>query len=91
MVFVSNMYMHMCSVRAEQESNALFVHVRDKNHSIDWENCNKVITSKFFVERNILESSLIKHTCKDNLNLTEGPFKLDNYITGKISKNVLPL
>ncbi len=79
------------SVRAGQESNALFVHVRDTNHCIDRENCKKVIRSKSFVERNVLESSLIKHTCKDNLNLSEGLFNLDNYITGKISKNVLPL
>ncbi len=82
---------HKYSVRAGQESNALFVNVRDTNHCIDWENCKKVIISKSFVERNILESSLIKHTCKDNLNLSKGLFKLDNYVTGKISKNVLPL
>ncbi len=82
---------HKYSVRTRQESNALFVHVRDTNNSIDWENCKKVITSKFLVERNILESSLIKHTCEDNLNLSEGLYKLDNYIAGKISKNVLPL
>ncbi len=63
---------HKYSVRAGQESNALFVHVRDSSHCIDWENCKKVITSKSFVERNILESSLIKHTIltlvKDFLN-----------------------
>ncbi len=82
---------HKYSVRTGQESNALFVHVRDSSYCIDWENCKKVIISKSFVERNILESILIKHTCQDNLNISEWLFKVDNYITGKISENVLPL
>ncbi len=79
------------SVRTRQESNALFMHVRDTNHSTDGENCKKVKTSKSLVERNVIKSSLIKHTYEDNLNLSDGLFKLDNYITDKISKNVLPL
>ncbi len=34
---------HKYSVRGGQESNALFVQVRDTNHCIDWENCKKVM------------------------------------------------
>ncbi len=82
---------HKYSGRTGQQSNALFIHVRATNHSIDWENCKKVKTSKSSVERNIIESSLIKHTCENNLYLSEGFIKLDIYITGKISKNVISL
>ncbi len=82
---------HKYLFRTGQESSALFIHVRDTNHSIDWKNCKKVKTSKSLVERNIIESSLIKHTYEENLNLSEGLFKLDKYITGTISKKVLPL
>ncbi len=45
---------HKYSVRTGQESNALFIHVRDTNYCIDWENCKKVRTSKSLVERNII-------------------------------------
>ncbi len=81
-------------VRTGQQSHALFIHVRDTNYSTDWENCKKLKTSKSSVERNIIEwniieSSLINHTYEDSLNLSEGLFKLDNYITGKISKKVM--
>ncbi len=79
---------HKYSVRTGQQSNELFMHVRDINYSIDWENSRKVKTNKSSLERNIKESNLIKHTYEDNLNLSEGLFKVDNHITGKISKNV---
>ncbi len=80
---------HKCSVRTGQQYDALFIHVIDTNHSNDLDNCKKVNTSKSSEERNIMQSSLIKHTHEDNINLSEGLFKLDNYITSKISKNVL--
>ncbi len=81
---------HKYSVRAGQQS-VLFIHVRDTNHSTDWENCKRVKTSKSSVERIIIESRLMKHTQGDNFNLSEGLFKLDMYIVGIISKNVLSL
>ena len=80
---------HRYSVRTGQGSNALFIHVRDSNHTIDWENCKVLRTSKSFAERNIIESCIIKHTSKENLNLSDGLYKLDKYIVEKISTNVL--
>ncbi len=47
--------LHKYSVRTGQQSHALFMHVRDTNYSIDWENCKRVKTNKPSVERNIIE------------------------------------
>lgn len=78
---------HMYSIRAGQDSNALFVHVRDNNHVINWNNSKEIKTSKSLVDRNIIESSLIKQTFNENLNISEGLYKLDKYITHKISSH----
>ena len=76
---------HKYSVRTGQESNALFVHMRDKNHPIDWEKASKIANSKLTVDRNIIESSLIKQNSNKVLNLSPGLYKLDPIITKKIA------
>ncbi len=75
-------------LRTGQQSNALFINIRDTKQNVVWENCKKV-TSKSSVDRNLLLPNLIKHTSEENFNFSEGLLKLDNYIVGKISKNVL--
>lgn len=77
---------HMYSIRTGQESNALFIHVRDSNHSIDWTNSRKIVTNKSYIDRNIIESSLIKHTMCNNINISPGLFKLDPIILNMIIK-----
>ena len=78
---------HKYSVRTGQTSNALFVHMRDLNHPIDWSNASAMIQCNSFINRNIIESSLIKNS--DNINLSSGMFKLDSFITERISRQVL--
>ena len=75
---------HKYSVRSGQMSNALFVHMRDTNHSIDWKGSTVVVKSKSCLDRNIIESSLIKHSFDDNLNLSHGLYRLDNFIVKSI-------
>ena len=65
-------------------SNGIFVHVRDSGHVIDWSNTKKIVNSNSVVERNIIESSLIKHSFEDNMNLSLGLYKLDDFIIKKI-------
>ncbi|TOF85493.1 hypothetical protein CGJ15_25905, partial [Vibrio parahaemolyticus] len=37
---------HKYSIRTGQDSNALFIHVRDFNHPIDFQKAEKVVSSK---------------------------------------------
>ena len=76
---------HKYSVRTGQSSNALFVHLRDSNHPIDWNAAKPLIFCKDLVKRNILESCIIKYSFDDNLNLSPGLFKLDAFIIKKVS------
>ena len=75
---------HKYSVRTGQESNALFVHLRDKNHCIDWSNATSIFPCNKLLDRNILESSFIKQTEFVNINLNSGLYKLDRFISNKI-------
>ena len=79
---------HKYSVRTGQTSNALFVHLRDYNHPIDWDNAAPIISCDSFVNRNIIESSIIKKSDDFNLNLSSGMYKLDKFIIEKICNQV---
>ena len=74
---------HKYSVRTGQESNALFVHMRDEDHCIDWDNASPILCCKSVLSRNIVESSIIKNTESVNMNLSCGMYKLDKFITEK--------
>lgn len=80
---------HKYSVRTGQVSNALFVHMRDNNHPIDWANASSIMSCNSIVNRNIIESSVIKHSENDNINLSSGMYKLDRFIIDKICKQIL--
>ena len=75
---------HKYSVRNGQTSNALFVHMRDFDHPIDWDAAKPLIRCTDFVKRNILESSIIKSCYDENLNLSQGLYRLDEYSVKKI-------
>ena len=61
---------HQGSVRYGQESNAIFCHVRDNDHRINWSDSRILIKSSNFQERNIIESIIIKNSFNDNSNLS---------------------
>ena len=71
---------HKYSIRYGQESNALFVHLRDFGHSIDWKNANSLVPCKGVTERNIIESSFIKQSINNSINMSTGLYKLDPLI-----------
>ena len=77
---------HKYSVRSGQTSSGVFVHTRDFGHNIDWNNTKKIVSCNSFVERNLVESCFIKHTFVNNLNLSMGLYKLDNFIVKEIVK-----
>ena len=78
---------HRYSVRTGQMSNALFLHMNNFNHGIDWDNAKVILYCNDIVRRNIIESALITHN-QDLLNVSPGMYKLDSYIAREICKLV---
>ena len=68
---------HKYSVRSAQETNAIFCHLRDENHQIDWVNSSEILFIDDFYARNILESIIIKKTFTENMNLSQGLYNID--------------
>ena len=64
-------------MRYGQESNAIFCHVRDNDHRINWSDSRILMKSSNFQERNIIESIIIKNSFNDNLNLSLGLYNVD--------------
>ena len=77
---------HQYSVRTGQLSNALFVHMNDNNHSIDWNASSVVFCCGNLVQRNLIESALIKCFNDNIMNVSPGLFKLDSYIVNVLAK-----
>lgn len=77
---------HKYSIRTGQQSNAIFVHISENNHPVDWDNSKVIVKCKDRDERNIIESSFIKYHEKKVFNVSSGLYKLDNFIIEKICK-----
>ena len=65
---------HHSDIKHANENNAMFVHLRDSNHPIDFEHAKIVYPSNSVRRRHIVESALIdKHKSLDNcVNLNRG-------------------
>ena len=79
---------HQTSVQTGQVANGVFVHVRDFDHPIDWDQASSILPCKTYVERNIIESSIIKYTNSQNMNISPGMYKLDPFIINAICRQV---
>ena len=66
---------HKYAIRTANENNALFRHVRDQNHIIDWDSSVLMYKYNDYKKRKIVESFCIKKY--NNFNLCEGTFQLD--------------
>lgn len=82
---------HKYSVRTGQVSNALFVHLRDMNHCIDWSNASSMFPCNNLLNRNIVESSFIKQSDNNIINLSSGLYKLDRFISNMIYRQIKTL
>ena len=80
------MYEHKRDIRVGNESSGVFCHVRDYNHSIDFQGSKLVFKSKNYIKRRIVESSLI--TSIPNFNLSEGQYSFNSVIRKQINKIV---
>lgn len=78
---------HQYSVRVGQTSSALFLHMNNCNHRIDWEGADTILYCNNITKRNIIESAFIKYH-SDLINISPGLYKLDQFVVEMIFKLV---
>ena len=66
---------HKYAIRTANDNNAIFRHVRDQSHRVDWDNSALIYKCNDYKKRKIIESFCIKKY--NNYNLCEGTFQLD--------------
>ena len=76
---------HQYNVNTANPSSALFVHKREKDHFIEWENAKIIYTSTSVTERLIAESVLIR-VC-NTMNISDGLYKLDKVLTDRLTQH----
>ena len=86
---------HKANVRYARENSALFVHVRDSEHRINWNDAKLVFNSHNKQKRLVIESALIKHL--PNFNLMPGVCSVDTTYRDlllnsnpKLTRNIAP-
>ena len=77
---------HKRDVRNANENNAVFLHIRNEAHIIDWDSNKLLYKSTDFIKRRIVESALIKH--KDNFNTSDGNFQLNAIMNNFILRHL---
>jgi hypothetical protein len=75
-------YEHRRDIRVGNEKSAIFCHVRDHEHSVDFEKARIVFSSDDYIKRRVVESALISTT--QNMNLSQGHFAFNKVIAGII-------
>ena len=75
---------HKYNIRTGNENSALFIHTRDNDHLISFQNSSKYCNSNCWYSRNIIESILIEKT--PTMNLSPGLFNIDPFASKFILK-----
>ena len=75
---------HKGYVRLGDENKAIFLHIKNTNHSIAFQQASVMKYSNTYINRNLIESAVIKVFSDVLLNIRPGLFSLDNYIAQKI-------
>ena len=76
---------HQYIIRTANNTSALFCHVRDLNHPIDWNSAEVIYRSSSVTERLLVEGCLIASF--ENMNLAVGLFKIDELLKYLIFKD----
>ena len=79
---------HKYNVRTGNMQNALFIHMNDSNHGINWAMSKEIIFCKEIVKRNLIESCIIQRDCDKLLNISQGLYKMDEFLLNSILKQV---
>ena len=78
-------YEHRRDIRVGNDKSAIFCHVRDYQHEIDFDRAKIVFSSDDYLKRRVVESSLISTT--KNMNLSQGHFVFNKVITSRSNKS----
>ena len=79
---------HRRDIVQGDERKCIFKHVRDFNHAIDWEESKIIYKMKSWIERNIVESIIIKATFNININDRLGMYSIDHFVSEYIRKEL---
>ena len=77
---------HKRDVRNGNTNNAMFVHIMNKSHSINWNSAKLIYKCSDYYKRRIVESTMINSF--PNMNISGGSFKLNNMFNGIILSNI---
>ena len=75
-------YEHRRDIRVGNDKSAIFCHVRDFQHSLDFDQATIVFSSDDYIKRRVVESALISTT--QNMNMSQGHFAFNKVIAGII-------
>ena len=73
-------YEHRRDIRVGNDKSAVFCHVRDYGHSLDFDKARIIFSSDDYIKRRVVESALISTT--QNVNLSQGQFAFNKVIAG---------
>ena len=79
---------HKYCIRSGLTNNALFVHLSENSHRINWDESTEIMHCNTSIKRNILESALIKISWSDNFNINEGLYNFDDIILKYMKKEL---
>ena len=77
---------HRDAIRKGDNNSAVFKHMTQKNHPIDFQNIDKLITVPDTHRRRLIEAILIQNS--NNFNIHQSNFKLDMFLNNIVKKNV---
>ena len=77
---------HKLDVRRQANTSSIYTHINTHNHTIDFNNHKIIYKSNNYLERRVVESSLIN--IKNNFNLSEGQFKLGPLLQSFVYKYI---
>lgn len=79
---------HRRDIRNGNDNKSLFCHLRDFNHQIDFINCKIIKNVPLWIERNVIESIIIKATFDSNINDRLGLYTVDPYLSKLIADEI---
>ena len=77
---------HKRDVRNCNSNNAIYLHIQNYQHLINWNESRLVYKSSDFIKRRLVESSLINNF--PNMNISLGSFRLNTVMDDIILKNI---
>ena len=80
---------HKRAVREADERNAIFTHVQNFHHRINWTQSKIIINCKDYLKRNYIESAIIQRNETNLINNSHGLYKIDSLTLSNIVKNEL--